>query len=122
MSMAEATRRKTRPASRPASTSARTWIVAMPPRQRASRGSSRAVPEAAEEEDEPEVEIGAGGAVAIAPEGNVEIVAKPRRERDVPPPPELRHRSGDIRVVEVLREAEAEEPGQPDGHVRVARE
>src|SRR2546426_1165677 len=113
MSMAEATRRNTRPASRPASTSARVSLVAMPPRQRQEalepppeaealeheeaaviepprhEGPGRAVPEAAEEEDEPEVEVGAGGAVAIAPEGNVEIVAKPRGERDVPPPPEL---------------------------------
>src|SRR5262249_8357604 len=71
-------------------------------------GPGRAVPEAAEEEDEPEVEIRAGGAVTVAPEGDVEIVAEPRGERDVPPAPELRHRLRGVGVVEIFREAEAE--------------
>ena len=40
----------------------------------------------------------------------------------MPPPPELGGGFGDIGIVEVLRQAEAEHPAQADGHVRVAGE
>src|SRR5215831_5845982 len=85
-------------------------------------GPGGAVPEAAEEEDDPEVEEGADGAAPIAAERHVDIVAKPRRKRDVPAAPELREGSGHVRVVEVLGKPEAEEEGEADGHIRVARE
>ena len=40
----------------------------------------------------------------------------------MPPPPELRDRQGNIRVVEVFEEVEAEHLAEADGHVAVAGE
>src|ERR1700734_1659430 len=53
---------------------------------------ARAVPEPGQQETDPEIEIGARIALAVAPERFVEIVADPCRQRDVPAPPELRDR------------------------------
>ena len=59
---------------------------------------------------------------AVAAERDVEVVAEPGRQRDVPAPPELGEALRDVRVVEVLEEAEPEHPAEPDRHVRVAGE
>src|SRR6478736_7972649 len=40
----------------------------------------------------------------------------------MPTAPELRDRAGDVRVVEILSELEAEDAAQADGHVRIAGE
>ena len=40
----------------------------------------------------------------------------------MPAPPEIGDRSGRVGIVEVLEEIDAEELGQPDGHVRISRE
>ena len=40
----------------------------------------------------------------------------------MPPPPELFHRAADIRIVEVLQEAETEHSPQTNGHVAVSGE
>ena len=49
------------------------------------------VPEAAQGEDDEPVEAGSGRAAAAAAERYVEVVAKPRRKRDMPSAPELAH-------------------------------
>ena len=57
------------------------------------------------------------GAVAPHPrtaKRQIDIVAKPVRERDVPAPPELRDRYGGIRSAEILGDAESEDPAQAD--------
>ena len=58
----------------------------------------------------------------ISAQRNIDIVPEPRSEALVPAPPELRDRAGDIRIVEVLGEMEAENPPQTDGRITVARE
>ena len=83
---------------------------------------ARAVPQAAEEEHRDQVAVHPRRRHAVAAERDVEVVAEPGRQRDVPAPPELLHRVGDVRLAEVLREAEAEHPAEPDRHVRVAGE
>src|SRR5262245_6500339 len=80
------------------------------------------MPEPTQEEDEHEVEVRPARTRAVATERDVQIVAKPVRERDVPPAPEVLDRLGDIRIVEVLEDSESEHPAEPDGHVRVAGE
>ena len=50
---------------------------------------ARAVPEAAEEEHGDQVDVAARRADAVAAERDVEVVAEPGRQRDVPAPPEL---------------------------------
>src|SRR5207248_3280589 len=47
---------------------------------------------------------------------------KPRRQRDVPAPPELLDRLRDVGPLEVLREAETEHPAEADGHVGISGE
>ena len=81
-----------------------------------------AVPQAAEEEDYPEVEVGARGAVAVAAEGDVEVVAHEGPEGDVPAAPELSDAGRGVGVVEVFGETETHDAPQADGHVAVAGE
>ncbi len=59
-------------------------------------------------------------AMAVAAEWFVEIVADPGRQRDVPSPPELGERAGNIGRIEILPQPEAEHAGEPDRHVGVA--
>lgn len=59
---------------------------------------------------------------AVAAQGDVHIVPEPEGERHVPAAPELRSRLGNIRIVEVFRQAEAENPPQANGHIRIAGE
>ncbi len=62
------------------------------------------------------------GALAIAPERNVKIVAQERTQRDVPAPPEVRDALGLVRRIEILQELEADHPAQADGHVGITGE
>ena len=62
------------------------------------------------------------GGHPAAPQGEVHVIPEPGGQGDVPPPPELGDRPGDVGVVEVLQEVEAEHLAQADGHVGVAGE
>ena len=95
------------------------YAVQRPPQHEADR---RAVPQPAENHGDEQVEIGAQAPLAVAAQRDVEIVAEPHRERDVPPPPEFGDRGRVVGGVEVLREAEAQQQCQADGHVRITRE
>src|SRR5690606_16779364 len=48
-----------------------------------------AVPQAAEQHGDEQVQVGAGRPTAVAAERDVEVVAQPRRQTDVPAAPEL---------------------------------
>ena len=61
-------------------------------------------------------------AAPVAPQGDIQVLPEPSSQRHVPPAPELRHRRGQIRIVKVFIETEAEDPPQTDGHVRIAGE
>ena len=81
-----------------------------------------AVPEAAEQHGGHEVALGAGRAPAVAAEGNVEVIAEPGGEADVPAFPEIARVDGEIGVAEIEHEPEAEHQGQAAGHVGIAGE
>ncbi len=85
-------------------------------------GPGGAVPEAAEEHGDEDVDRDPPLAPAVATERNVEIVAQPERERDVPAPPEVLEVERGVRPPEVDREPEAEQQGDADGHVGVPAE
>ena len=85
-------------------------------------GPRGTVPQAAEQHGEHEVAVGGRLGAPIAPEGDVEVVPQPTRERDVPAPPEVLDGQGRVGTVEVLREADAEQQGDADRDVRVAAE
>src|SRR5213078_2856771 len=77
---------------------------------------------AAERHDHEEIADCQERAAAVAAERDVEIVAQPRREGDMPAPPELTKAGGDVRHAEVLRDLEAEQARAADGDVRVTGE
>ena len=62
------------------------------------------------------------GLLTRLPPGDIEVLPEPGAEGDVPPPPELGDRLGDIGVVEVAHELEAQHPAQAHSHVGVAGE
>ena len=80
------------------------------------------MPEPAEQHRQHDVDVGAKAALAVAAQGDVEIVAEPARERHVPASPKLAQRRRCVRPIEVLRQAKAEQQGNSDRHVGVAAE
>ena len=85
-------------------------------------GPVRAVPEAAEQHRQHQVDVGAELRAAVAAERNVEIVAQPRRQRDVPATPEIRKADRRVRHAEVVGQREAEAERDAHRSRRVARE
>ena len=81
-----------------------------------------AVPQPAETHRDHEVAIGRCPSAAVPAERHIEIVTKPSRQGHVPTTPEVLDRDGGIGPIEVLREPEAEQQGEPDRHVGVAGE
>src|SRR5947209_14817663 len=81
-----------------------------------------AMPKAAQQEHRAEIDVCARVRPAIAAERNIEIIAKPGRQADVPAPPELGDRKLRIGNSEVAREAHADRDRKSDRHVRVAHE
>ncbi len=86
------------------------------------KGGVGPVPEAGNQHDRPERADGAQAPAAAAAERNVEVVAKPLRERDVPAGPELAQGDGQVGMVEVHLEVQPHPLGQPAGNLAVAAE
>ena len=80
------------------------------------------MPKSAESEDDERVAHRLPLAVAAAAEGDIDVVHKPRVERDVPATPEFGDVTGEVGDVEVAHETHAEEFRRTDGDVGVARE
>ena len=85
-------------------------------------GPCSAVPESAEEHGKGQVDVGAGGAFLVATERDVEVVAEPCGEGDVPALPEVGEADGSVGVAEVVLNGETEAEGDTDGAGGVARE
>ncbi len=81
-----------------------------------------AVPDAAYREDYQGVESPARHGDAVAAERNVEVVAEPGGERDVPPPPEFLHAARQVGRVEVVDQREPHGAGAAEGDAGVAEE
>src|SRR5690242_12463737 len=62
-----------------------------------------AMPQPTKKENEQEIHASDPWALAGTAQRNKNIIAKPRRERNVPAPPELAHRRCHIRIIEVER-------------------
>ena len=81
-----------------------------------------AVPQAAQEHGDQEIAVSLCLAVAIAAQRNVEIIAEPRAQADVPAPPEILQARGEIRLAEVDHEVEAQQLRAAAGDIAVAAE
>lgn len=82
----------------------------------------RAVPHTAQEHDHEQIKIQAFLAHAVSTESDVEVVAEPARERNVPALPEFGNAPRAVRAVEVAREMEPEHQAEANRHVAVRRE
>src|SRR5207253_5303052 len=71
----------------------------------------RPVPQPAQGEGKQPVETFAYHAVPAAPNGDVDVIADPAAQRDVPAAPEVGQVGGQIRPIEVCRQAHTEHPG-----------
>src|SRR5690606_27285096 len=80
------------------------------------------VPEASQQHHQAQVDVGAGLALAVAAEGDVQVFAQPGGQRNVPAAPEVGDAVGMVRRVEVADQLEAEHHAQPHGHDRIAVE
>jgi len=80
------------------------------------------VPEAGQRPDDEDVADVLPDLDAVAAKGDIDVGAEPSGERDMPAPPELGDRAGDIRIVKVFGEMEAEHLPHADGHVGVTGE
>ena len=77
------------------------------------------MPESAHGEDYHRVEHPAGFAATVASEREIDIVAKPSRERDMPSAPEVCYGLSKIRSVKVGWQFNAKESSATDSHQRV---
>ena len=82
----------------------------------------RTMPEPTQQHRDEDVPVRLDLTVAATAHGDVQVVAQDRRQGDVPAAPEIGRVPGLVRRCEVLRQAESEEPAQPDRHVAVPRE
>ncbi len=64
--------------------------------------------------------VGYGGAAAT--QGDIDVIAEPCGERDMPTPPKLRYVATEIRNVKVAHQFDTEQLGRAYGYVGVARE
>ena len=85
-------------------------------------GPARSVPQAAEQHRQEEVAVLRPRPATVAAERDVQVVAQPARQRHVPATPELLDRPRRVRLVEVVREADAHEHREADRHVGVPGE
>ena len=79
------------------------------------------MPKSTEHHRDDHVSSGHEPRAAASAERKIDVVAQERRQRHVPPSPELGHVRCLVRRVEVLGQAEAEEVAQADSHVAVSR-
>lgn len=77
---------------------------------------ARAVPESGEEHGDEKIEGGAEDAAAVAAEGNIDVIADPVGESDVPAAPEFRDALGLVGRVEIQGKVKAHEAGNSHGH------
>src|SRR6516162_8204970 len=79
-----------------------------------------AVPQAAQKEDCHKVDVRPAERDPAASERYVQIVSKPRGQRDVPAAPKLLNGMGDVGPAEILRKLKPEHAPEANCHVGVA--
>ena len=80
------------------------------------------MPQSAQEHRDNQVDILAHLTLTVASQGDIDIVTNPRRQRDMPATPEIGDTLRTVRGVEVHGETEAQQQGDTDSHITIARE
>src|SRR3954471_12030725 len=83
-------------------------------------GPIGAVPQSADEKYENEISISLIAAALVAAERDIEIVAQPLRQTDVPAAPKLGNRACNIGQTEIARKCKPKRKPEPDRHVGIA--
>ena len=78
-----------------------------------------AVPESTQQHGQNQVDVGTDLAFPVATQRNVEVIAQPGGQGNMPAVPEIGHAVRLIGGVEVDGETEAQQQGDTDGHVAV---
>ena len=79
-----------------------------------------AMPEAGQKPYHKDIKKLSAALDTVATQRDVNIIAEPRAEGDVPTPPEFGDAFGDVRIVKVLWEIEAQHSAQTNRHQRIA--
>src|SRR5271170_3703492 len=80
------------------------------------------MPQAAEQHGQQEVAIGLAFSVSIPAQWNVQIIAEPGAQTDVPAPPEILNAVGQVRLAEIHHKMKAHELGASPGNAAVTAE
>src|SRR5262245_28683968 len=86
------------------------------------KGPRSSVPKSAKYHSDHEICVAAARTLLVATKGNIQVVAQPSREADVPATPELSGRSCKIRRLEVWHKVEAHPFGNAFGDRRITGE
>ena len=86
------------------------------------KGPVGAMPEAADHEHEKRVQSCPPRAEPVAAQRNIEVLAEPSGEGDMPPAPEILDVRGEVGIGEVPRHVQREQPGASDSDIRIAAE
>ena len=78
------------------------------------------MPEAGGRPHDQYVDEPARPALSIAAQRDIEIIAEPRAQRDMPAPPEIGDAARHIGIVEIAHEFKPEHAPQPHGHIGIA--
>ena len=79
------------------------------------------MPQSAHKHRQNQIDVSHELALAVSAKRDVDIIAQPTRQRDVPSVPELGNRRTLVRAVEVLRKVKSEQKSNSDSHIAVAR-
>ena len=85
------------------------------------KGPGRAMPQSAQQHGDCQGQQRAGQALAIAAEGDVQVVAQKAPQGDVPAAPEVRDRDRLIGAEKIQGQAQTKQQPQADRHVRIRR-
>ncbi len=86
------------------------------------KGPIRPMPKSGDEKDDKRVANLLYGATPTAAQRDIEIIAKPCRERNMPTPPKFGNVACEIRVRKVAHERNPEKASAPNRDIAVARE
>src|SRR5580704_12085657 len=80
------------------------------------------MPDSAHQHGDEKIEVHSPGRYSRSPEGNEYVIGQPTGQRNVPVPPKACDAGSEIRPVEILGDANPEQPRGSDRDIRVTRE
>src|SRR5688572_19370056 len=79
-----------------------------------------AMPQAAEQHRDKQIAIRSDFAPMVSAQADIKVVTQPRREADMPAPPELADIPREVRQIKIEHDIKAENTRRASGNIRVA--